>query len=145
MPKPLFNRLTAIFAVGLFCILFGCIYALSQKDTILLIMSISLGICCIIRFLLLYRAIKNKDYLVLEGFCIKRERSPFSRNQQLLIRTMDGTEYRLNLEKNTRLLVGHSYRLYFMKEQTLQEIAGSLSPTPSLIGYEELSELSTKK
>ena len=35
MPKPLFTRLAAICAVGLFCVLFGGVYALSQKDTIL--------------------------------------------------------------------------------------------------------------
>ena len=29
MPKPLFTRLAAICAVGLFCVLFGCVYALS--------------------------------------------------------------------------------------------------------------------
>ena len=43
MPKPLFTRLAAICAVGLFCVLFGCVYALSQKDTILLVMSLLLG------------------------------------------------------------------------------------------------------
>lgn len=51
MPKPLFTRLAAICAVGLFCVLFGGVYALSQKDTILLVMSLLLGVCCIIRFL----------------------------------------------------------------------------------------------
>ena len=44
MPKPLFTRLAAICAVGLFCVLFGCVYALSQKDTILLVMSLLLGV-----------------------------------------------------------------------------------------------------
>ena len=49
MPKPLFTRLAALCAVGLFCVLFGCVYALTQKDTILLTMSLLLGVCCIIR------------------------------------------------------------------------------------------------
>ena len=76
MPKPLFTRLAAICAVGLFCVLFGCVYALSQKDTILLVMSLLLGVCCIIRFLLLYQAVKAENYRVLEGICVKREKSP---------------------------------------------------------------------
>ena len=84
MPKPLFTRLAAICAVGLFCVLFGCVYALSQEDTILLVMSLLLGVCCIIRFLLLYRTIKTEDYLILEGTCVKREKSPLTRNQQVL-------------------------------------------------------------
>ena len=120
MPKPLFTRLAAICAVGLFCVLFGCVYALSQKDTILLVMSLLLGVCCIIRFLLLYHTIKTENYLILEGTCVKREKSPLTRNQQVLFRTAEGKEYRFSLEKNTRLLAGHSYRLYF-KNESLQE------------------------
>ena len=99
MPKPLFTRLAAICAVGLFCVLFGCVYALSQKDTILLVMSLLLGLCCIIRFLLLYHTIKTENYLILEGTCVKREKSPLTRNQQVLFRTTDGKEYRFTWKK----------------------------------------------
>lgn len=145
MPKPLFTRLAAICAVGLFCVLFGGVYALSQKDTILLVMSLLLGVCCIIRFLLLYHAVKAENYRVLEGICIKREKSPLTRNQQVLFRTADGKEYRFSLEKNTRLLAGHSYRLYFKKESPLGENAGDLLHTPALIGYEELMEVAAEE
>ena len=145
MPKPLFTRLAAICAVGLFCVLFGGVYALSQKDTILLVMSLLLGLCCIIRFLLLYRTIKTEDYLILEGTCVKREKSHLTRNQKVLFRTADGKEYRFNLEKQTRLLAGHSYRLYFKNESLQEEMAGDLLHTPALIGYEELMEVSVEE
>ena len=145
MPKPLFTRLAAICAVGLFCVLFGGVYALSQKDTILLVMSLLLGVCCIIRFLLLYRTIKTEDYLILEGTCVKREKSPLTRNQQVLFRTADGKEYRFSLKKNTRLLAGHSYRLYFKKERTLEENSGKALHDPALIGYEELIEVAAEE
>ena len=145
MPKPLFTRLAAICAVGLFCVLFGCVYALAQKDTILLTMSLLLGVCCIIRFLLLYHTIKREDYLVLEGVCLKREKSPLSRSQEILFRTVDGKEYRFRLEKQTRLLTGHSSRHYFKKDGYLENTIGNLSATPELIGYEELMELSAKE
>lgn len=145
MPKPLFTRLAAICAVGLFCVLFGCVYALSQKDTILLVMSLLLGVCCIIRFLLLYQAVKAEHYYVLEGTCIKREKSPLTRNLQVLFHTADGKEYRFSLEKHTRLLAGHSYRLYFKKESRLEENAGDLLHTPALIGYEEVVNVSAEE
>lgn len=132
-------------AVGLFCVLFGGVYALSQKDTILLVMSLLLGVCCIIRFLLLYRTIKTEDYLILEATCVKREKSPLTRNQQVLFRTTDGKEYRFSLEKNTRLLAGHSYRLYFKKERTLEENSGKAFRDPALIGYEELIEVAAEE
>ena len=145
MPKPLFTRLAAICAVGLFCVLFGCVYALTQKDTILLTMSLLLGVCCIIRFLLLYHAIQKEAYLILEGVCLKREKTPLTRSQKILFRTVDGKEYRFRLEKQTRLLIGHSYRLYFKKEEHLENTIGNLPATPGLIGYEELVELSAKE
>lgn len=145
MPKPLFTRLAALCAVGLFCVLFGCVYALAQKDTILLTMSLLLGVCCIIRFLLLYYTIKKEDYLVLEGVCLKREKTPLTRSQKILFRTVDGKEYRFRLEKQTRLLIGHNYRLYFKKEEYLENTMGNLPATPGLIGYEELMELSAKE
>lgn len=145
MPKPLITRLAAICAVGLFCVLFGCVYALSQKDTILLIMSLLLGVCCIIRFILLYHAVKKENYRILEGTCIKREKSPLTRNQQILFRTVDGKEYRFNLEKHTKLLSGHSYRLYFKNENSWEEKSGDLLLSPALIGYEEIVNISTKE
>lgn len=145
MPKPLFTRLAAICAVGLFCVLFGCVYALSQKDTILLVMSLLLGLCCIIRFILLYHAVKTENYRVLEGICIKWEKSHLTRNQQVLFRTADGKEYRFNLEKNTRLLAGHSYRLYFKIERSLEENQGKALHDPALIGYEELMEVAAEE
>ena len=67
-----------------------------------LLLSLLLGVCCIIRFLLLYHTIKKEDYLVLEGVCLKREKSPLSRSQEILFRTVDGKEYRFRLEKQTR-------------------------------------------
>ena len=112
---------------------------------ILLVMSLLLGVCCIIRFLLLYQAVKAENYRVLEGICVKREKSPLTRNQQVLFRTSDGKEYRFSLEKHTRLLAGHSYRLYFKKENRLEEKAGDLLHTPALIGYEELTEVSAEE
>ena len=57
----------------------------------------------------------------------------------------DGKEYRFSLEKNTRLLAGHSYRLYFKNESLQEEMAGDLLHTPALIGYEELMEVSVEE
>ena len=63
----------------------------------------------------------------------------------MLFRTSDGKEYRFSLEKHTRLLAGHSYRLYFKKENRLEEKAEDLLHTPALIGYEELTEVSAEE
>ena len=49
MPKPLLFKLVAQAAIGFFCVLFGCIIGLQTKDKILLIMSLVIGACCLIR------------------------------------------------------------------------------------------------
>ena len=145
MAKPLSTPPVALCAVGHFRVLLARGYRPAQKDTNLPVMSLLLGVCCIIRFLLLYRTIKTEDYLILEGTCVKREKSPLTRNQQVLFRTADGKEYRFSLEKNTRLLAGHSYRLYFKKERTLEENPGKAFHDPALIGYEELIEVAAEE
>ena len=63
----------------------------------------------------------------------------------MLFRTTEGKEYRFSLEKNTRLLAGHSYRLYFKKEPTLEENSEKAFHDPALIGYEELIEVAAEE
>ena len=53
MPKPLFSKLVAVAAIGFLCLLGGSVYGLSTGDHILLMLSILIGACSLIRFLLL--------------------------------------------------------------------------------------------
>lgn len=139
MPKPLFSKLIAICAIGFFCLFFGIIYAIYSKDSIFLMLSLSVGLCSALRFFLLFRVIRSKRYYTLTGLCVKREMTLFGKNQEILFRTMEEPkcEYRLTLAKNIKLLAGHSYRLYFQYYGT--ELSdGSFSPH-GFLGFEELS------
>lgn len=139
MPKPLFSKLVAICAIGFFCLFFGIIYAVYSKDSIFLMLSLSVGLCSALRFFLLFRVIRSKRYYTLTGLCVKRELTLFGKNQEILFRTMEEPkcEYRLTLAKNIKLLAGHSYRLYFQYYGT--ELSdGSFSPH-GFLGFEELS------
>lgn len=75
MPKPLFAKLVAVAAIGFLCLLGGSVYGLSTEDRILLMLSILIGACSLIRFLLLLRDIRSGSYYVLFGTCVKREPS----------------------------------------------------------------------
>lgn len=139
MPKPLFSKLVAICAIGFFCLFFGIVYAIYSKDSIFLMLSLSVGLCSALRFFLLFRVIRSKRYYTLTGLCVKREMTLFGKNQEILFRTMEEPkcEYRLTLAKNIKLLAGHSYRLYFQYYGT--ELSdGSFSPH-GFLGFEELS------
>ena len=89
MPKPLFSKLVAICAIGFFCLFFGIVYAIYSKDSIFLMLSLSVGLCSALRFFLLFRIIRSKRYYTLTGLCVKREMTLFGKNQEILFRTME--------------------------------------------------------
>lgn len=138
MPKPLLSKLIVQGAIGFFCVLFGCVYGLHTKDRIFLVMSLLIGIGSIIRVLALLHTVKTQAYTELTGTCIKREVSPLTKHQQILFQVADQTEHRFTLDKHSKLLTGHHYRLYFRNQSGMQL---ENNPRPELLGYEELSSL----
>ncbi len=138
MPKPLLSKLIVQGTIGFFCVLFGCVYGLHTKDRIFLVMSLLIGIGSIIRVLALLHTVKTQAYTELTGTCIKREVSPLTKHQQILFQVADQTEYHFTLDKHSKLLTGHHYRLYFRNQSGMQL---ENNPRPELLGYEELSSL----
>lgn len=138
MPKPLFSKLVAVAAIGFLCLLGGSVYGLTSGDRILLMLSILIGACSLIRFLLLLRDIRSRSYYVLSGTCAKRYPSLFKKNQQITFKSDDGKEYLFTVEKSIKLLEGHHYRLYFRNNSSSSEAIGS--STPDLLGFEEIVE-----
>lgn len=135
MPKPLFSKLIVQAAIGLFCVLFGCIYAIHADDRMFLILSILIGICCLIRTFSLYHLIHSHSYKVIEGTCTKREPAFFKNTQQILITDYNHQEYRFALDKSVKLLQGHHYRLYFRKSIHAENTSESYQ---DFLGFEEL-------
>lgn len=139
MPKPLFSKLVAVAAIGFLCLLGGSVYALSTGDHILLMLSILIGACSLIRFLLLLRDIRSGSYYVLSGICVKREPSLFKKSQQITFKSDEGKEYHFTFEKSIKLLEGRRYKLYFRKNSSSDE-KGEAS-APNLLGFEEYQNL----
>lgn len=137
MPKPLLSKLVAQAAIGFFCVLFGCIIGLQTKDKILLIMSLVIGACCLIRCISLHHLIHSGSYLTVEGYCSKREVSAFKKTQQIHLIGNDDREYQFTTEKSVKLLQGHYYRLYLRKSPNMAE---QIYELPSnILGFEELT------
>lgn len=131
MPKPLLSKLIVQGAIGFFCVLFGCVYGLHTKDHIFLIMSLLIGIGSIIRILALLRTAKSKRIQNLSEPVSKEKSVLSTKHQQILFQTADQTEYRFTLDKHSKLLTGHHYRLYFLSSSRIAN--GEHSP-PGTIG-----------
>lgn len=137
MPKPLFTKLIVQVAVGFFFVLVGCIYGIHSKDDIFIMTSLLMGLCSLIRTCSFYRLIHNEAYRVLSGNCIKQTTLPFKKESQIVLIDENQKEYRLTLNKNSKLLPGHRYRLYFRQSGKLDSGYDSYSST-DLLEYEEL-------
>ena len=142
MPKPLFAKLVAVAAIGFLCLLGGGVYGLSSGDRMLLTLSVLIGLCSLVRFLLLFRTIRSKSYDVLSGICKKKEPSLFRKNQQITFQADDGKEFCFTFEKSIRLLEGHRYNLYFRRNSSGPE--GYKDAPPDLLGFEEIVEYSSQ-
>lgn len=137
MPKPLFTKLIVQAAVGFFFVLVGCIYDIHSKDDIFIMLNLLIGLCSLIRTCSFYRLIHNGAYRVLSGTCIRQTSMPFKKESQIVLVDETQREYRLTLDKNSGLLPGHRYRLYFRQSDGLDSGYISYS-SMDLLGYEEL-------
>ena len=138
MPKPLFTKLIVQAAVGFFFVLVGCVYGIHSKDDIFIMLSLLIGLCSLIRTISFYRLIQNEAYQVLSGTCIRQTSIPFKKDRQIVLVDEIQREYRLTLDKDSGLLPGHRYRLYFRESDGLDSGYENYSST-DLLGYEELS------
>lgn len=137
MPKPLFTKLIVQAAVGFFFVLVGCVYGIHSKDYIFIMLSLLIGLCSLIRTCSFYRLIHNGTYRVLSGTCIRQTSMPFKKEKQIVLVDESQREYRLTLDKDSGLLPGHCYRLYFRESDGLD--SGYISDSSmDLLGYEEL-------
>ena len=137
MPKPLFSKLIVQAAIGFFCVLFGCAFSFQMEDMLFLFMSLAIGICCILRCVLLYRLIRRKDYRILTGTCTAREMSLLKRTQQIRLSDPNGREYAFTVDKNVKLLQGRTYRVYFRNSQGMDD---SMPSYQYFLGFEEIAE-----
>lgn len=137
MPKPLFTKLIVQAAVGFFFVLVGCVYGIHSKDYIFIMLSLLIGLCSLFRTFSFYRLIHNGAYRVLSGTCIRQISMPFKKDRQIVLVDETQREYRLTSDKDSGLLLGHHYRLYFRQSGKLDSDSDSYS-SMDLLGYEEL-------
>ena len=90
---------------------FAAFFALN--DRALLVISILLAACIIVRCLSLYRTVTTGNYKIISGVCIGLGHAGLKRYRIVRLLLTDGTEYEVALDKRISLHIGNCYLLYF--------------------------------
>lgn len=90
---------------------FAAFFALN--DRALLVISILLAACIIVRCLSLYRTVTTGNYKIISGVCIGLGHAGLKRYRSVRMLLTDGTEYEVALDKRISLRIGNRYQLYF--------------------------------
>lgn len=141
MPRPLFIKLVVQGAIGLFCLLFGCIFAIQTQDKVFFILSLVIVIYCFVKTYLFYQLLKKKSYYSIEVTILECKPDIFRNTQQIIFFDKGKRKYRFSLNKNVKLLKGYTYRLYFRLES--KHLLNSYNTTIALsqyfLGFEEIA------
>ena len=81
-------------------------------DRTFLILSALLLFFCGIRCAELYVMLANERYCAEEGICLSVSSIPFQRQRRVILQKADGEQVIFCVEKNKRLSVGQTYRVY---------------------------------
>ena len=81
-------------------------------DRTFLILSALLLLFCGVRCAELYVMLANERYCAEEGICLSVSGIPFQRQRRVILQKADGEHIVFCVEKNKRLSVGQTYRVY---------------------------------
>jgi len=143
IPAPLYKKILATAFVGGGCMLFGLIYFIAVRDSVLLILSIAVFANCAWRAFSFYRIAIKKAFDVVEGTCVSVRSKLVGKLKTIRIMDDAGIETTFKLAKNCKLNIGDRYRLYFDKRNqytTGSNFFDAALSTGNFLGYELLPE-----
>ena len=91
-------------------------------DRTFLILSALLLLFCGVRCAELYVMLANERYCVEEGICLSVSSIPFQRQRRVTLQRADGNHIVFCVEKNKRLSVGQTYRVYLPTGTVVREV-----------------------
>ena len=112
-PAALQRRWLLSWAEGAVFLVIGIAAYFALKDQPLLIISILLTACIVLRCLAFYRTVMAGCYEVVSGVCIGLGHAGLKRYRSVRMLLTDGTEYEVALDKRISLRIGNRYQLYF--------------------------------
>ena len=107
-------------------------------DRTFLILSALLLLFCGVRCAELYVMLANERYCVEEGICLSVSSIPFQRQRRVILQKADGEQVIFCVEKNKRLSVGQTYRVYLPTGTVVSEVKKAHLPQHYALTVEKI-------
>lgn len=107
-------------------------------DRTFLILSVLLLLFCGIRCAELYVLLVNERYCAEEGTCLSVSSIPFQRQRRVTLQRADGNHIVFCVEKNKRLSVGQTYRVYLPTGTVVSEVKKAHLPQHYALTVEKI-------
>ena len=107
-------------------------------DRTFLILSALLLLFCGIRCAELYVLLVNQRYHAEEGICLAVSGIPFQHQRRVILQKADGEQVIFCVEKNKRLSVGQTYRVYLPLSAIPSEVKTAHLPQPCALAVEKI-------
>ena len=111
-------------------------------DRTFLILSALLLLFCGVRCAELYVLLVNQRYHAEEGVCLAVSNIPFQRQRRVMLQKTDGEQVFFCIEKNKRLPVGQTYRVYLPTSTVVSEVKKAYLPCPCALAVEKIEPAS---
>lgn len=107
-------------------------------DRTFLILSALLLLFCGVRCAGLYVMLANERYCAEEGICLSVSSIPFQRQRRVILQKADGEQVIFCVEKNKRLSVGQTYRVYLPTGTVVSEVKKAHLPQHYALTVEKI-------
>lgn len=107
-------------------------------DRTFLILSALLLLFCGVRCAELYVMLANERYCAEEGICLSVSGIPFQRQRRVTLQRADGNHIVFCVEKNKRLSVGQTYRVYLPTSTVVSEVKKAYLPQSCALAVEKI-------
>ena len=111
-------------------------------DRTFLILSALLLFFCSIRCAELYVLLANERYRAEDGVCLAVSSIPFQHQRRVTLQRADGNHIVFCVEKNKRLSVGQTYRVYLPLSAIPGEVKTAHLPQPCALAVEKIEPVS---
>ena len=111
-------------------------------DRTFLILSALLLLFCGVRCAELYVLLAHGRYHAEEGVCLSVSGIPFQRQRRIILQNADGAQVIFCVEKNKRLSVGQTYRVYLPVSTVVSEVKKAYLPQPCALAVEKIEPAS---
>ena len=111
-------------------------------DRTFLILSALLLFFCGIRCAELYVLLANERYRAEDGVCLAVSSIPFQHQRRVTLQRADGNHIVFCVEKNKRLSVGQTYRVYLPLSAIPSEVKTAHLPQPCALAVEKIEPVS---